>query len=210
MNLDNNFPAPLQVLMFLGSATLFGILALLTVYGVIRKKAWTKWPAIALGIGMISYLGLLLLFSGVSSEKTLARGQEKYFCEIDCHLAYSVADAEELGPANGVRDIAVTISTRFDESTISARRPKDAPLIPNPRAVQLVDESGKIYAAGSTNGVPLETPLIPGQSYTTTLMFEVPQNAKGLRLLITAPGGPVQWLIGNEMSVGHKKTYMAL
>jgi hypothetical protein len=210
MNLDNNFPAPLQVLMFLGSATLFGILALLTVYGVIRKKAWTKWPAIALGIGMISYLGLLLLFSGVSSEKTLARGQEKYFCEIDCHLAYSVADAEELGPANGVRDIAVTISTRFDESTISARRPKDAPLIPNPRAVQLVDESGKIYAAGSTNVVPLETPLIPGQSYTTTLMFEVPQNAKGLRLLITAPGGPVQWLIGNEMSVGHKKTYMAL
>lgn len=210
MNLDNNFPAPLQVLMFLGSATLAGMLLLVTVYGAIRRKPWVKWPAMGLAIGVVIYMGLLFLFSGVSNERTLARGQEKHFCEIDCHLAYSVTDVKELWADNGEREIAVTIRTRFDETTISARRPKDAPLTPNPRLVQLVDGAGKIYAVGSTQGVPLETPLIPGQSYTTTVMFEIPQNAEGLRLLITAPGGPVQWLIGNEMSVGHKKTYLAL
>ena len=210
MNLDNNFPAPLQVLMFLGSATLAGILVLVIVYGAIRRRTWVKWPAMGLVIGVIIYMGLLLLFSAVSNEKTLARGREKYFCEIDCHLAYSVVDVKELGTADGVRDFAVTIRTRFDESTISAQRPKNAPLTPNPRSVQLVDHLRKTYAAGPAEGVPLETPLIPGQSYTTTIKFEVPQDAEGLRLLITAQGGPVEWLIGNELSLGHKKTYLAL
>lgn len=210
MNLDNNFPAALQVLMFLGSAMVTGILVLVTVYGAIRKRAWVKWPLIGLAVVGVLYLGLLFLFSGVSSEKTLARGQEKYFCEIDCHLAYSVADVKELGTANGAKQLAVTVRTRFDESTTSPQRPKDAPLTPNPRAIELIDRSGKVYAAGAAEGTPLERPLVPGQSYTTTLMFQVPPGAERLRLSITAPSGPVEWLIGNEMSFGHKKTYMAL
>lgn len=210
MNLDNNFPAALQVLMFLGSATLAGILLLVIIYGAIRKRAWVKWPIIGLAAGAVIYIGLLFLFTRVSKEKTLTRGQEKYFCEIDCHLAYSVTDVKEFSAASGSKQLAVTVRTRFDESTISPQRPKNAPLTPNPRAVELIDRSGKVYAAGATEGTPLERPLIPGQSYTTTLTFQVPQGAEGLRLLITAPEGPVEWLIGNEMSMGHKKTYMAL
>jgi hypothetical protein len=210
VNLDNNFPAPLQVLMFLGSATLAGILVLVIIYGAIRRRTWVKWPLLGLVIGVVIYMGLLLLFSAVSNEKTLARGQEKYFCEIDCHLAYSVVDVKELGTTNGLQDFVVILRTRFDESTVSAQRPKNAPLMPNPRTVQLVDRRGNTYKAGRPEGVPLGTPLIPGQAYTTMIKFEVPPNAEGLRLLITAPGGPVEFLIGNEMSLGHKKTYMGL
>jgi hypothetical protein len=103
----------------------------------------------------------------------------------------------------------VTVRTRFDERTISARRPKDAPLRPNPRRVRLVDETGHAYAPMEVQGTALEEPLIPGQSYTTTFFFAVSRQS-GLRLLITSTDGPMVLLIGNEMSWGHKKTFLAL
>jgi hypothetical protein len=62
----------------------------------------------------------------------------------------------------------------------------------------------------SRQGSSLEKELIPGQSYTTTLIFPVAQVEPGMKLLITSPGGPVALLIGNEMSLAHKKTYLAL
>ena len=210
MNLDNNFPAPLQALLFLGTATLCGMLVLVTVYGAIRKRRWTRWLLVGLGTIVLAYLGLILIFSGVSREVTLARGQEKYFCEIDCHLAYSIADVQERPAGDGIRQIAVTLRTRFDQTTISAHRPKDAPLTPNPRATELVDAAGKVFRPTAQQGTPLTQPLIPGQSYDSILIFQVPEASKGLRLLVTAPEGPVQWLIGNEMSFGHKKTYLTL
>jgi hypothetical protein len=36
----------------------------------------------------------LLAASAISREWSLPPGEEKYFCEIDCHLAYSVAGVE--------------------------------------------------------------------------------------------------------------------
>ena len=210
MNLDNNFPAPLQVLMFLGSAMLAGVLMLVSMYGIIRKKSWLRWSLGALATGAVIYFGLVLIFSGVSSERTLARGQEKYFCEIDCHLAYSISDTQSIAEGNSDRLVAVTVRTRFDEKTISATRPKNASLTPNPRTVQLVDDAGNTFAPGLSSGTSLDRPLIPGESYLSTFVFKVPNTAQGLRMLITAPGGPVEFLIGNELSFGHKKTYMAL
>lgn len=210
MNLDNNFPAPLQVLMFLGSAMLAGVLILVSLYGLIRRKPWVRWSLGGLSIVAVIYFVLLLVFSEASREKTLARGQEKYFCEIDCHLAYSVADVQQIGEGNTGRLVAVTVRTRFDQETISRARPKNAPLTPNPRSVQLVDDAGEIFSPGMTSGTSLAQPLVPGTSYSTTFVFKVPNTAEGLRLLITAPGGPTEFLIGNELSLAHKKTYMAL
>jgi hypothetical protein len=43
------------------------------------------------------------------------------------------------------------------------------------------------------------------------LEFKVPKDARGLRLLIeTVPGWPDRLVIGDENSLGHKKTYFAL
>ncbi len=210
MHTDGNFPAPLQALGFLGAATLTGLLALVLVYGLIAGKPWVKRLAFVLAAEVALYLGLVFVFSVLSREQTLARGEEKYFCEIDCHLAYSVVNVAELGKDTSQRELAVTIQTRFDEHTISPRRPKEAPLTPNPREVVLLDAAGSTYAPRTLSGTPMETELIPGQSYQTTLVFDMPKEASGLRLLIAAPAGPTPILIGNEMSWGHSKTYLGL
>ena len=209
MHTDNNFPAALQAMAFLGAAMLGGVLLLTTIYGAIRKKSWTKRTLMTLMAGAGIYLVLVLGFSALSKEATLAHGQEKYFCEIDCHLAYSIVDTK-WGSAGESRALAVTIRTRFDENTISSHRPKDAPLAPSARAVTVIDQNGNSYLPTQVQGTPLAKELVPGESYTTTFEFSVPQITSGLRLLITAPEGPVRLLIGNEMSVGHKKTYFTL
>jgi hypothetical protein len=41
------------------------------------------------------YALVLIGVSLTSHEKTLAPGENKYFCEIDCHIAYSVVNFEE-------------------------------------------------------------------------------------------------------------------
>lgn len=209
MYFDGNLPAAFQVLMFLGSGMLAGVLGLVSLYGFARKKVWAKktFGVLAMGAGL--YLLLLAGFSIVSREQILPRGQEKYFCEIDCHLAYSIADVKWVGEGP-TRALAVTVQTRFDEKTISLRRPKDAPLMPNPRKVVLVYAGGNSVAPSSTSGTPLTTELVPGQAYLTTFLFPAAQARPGERLLITSTDGPMVLLIGNEMSWGHKKAYLSL
>jgi hypothetical protein len=152
-------------------------------------------------------LALLLSFSVASHETALAHGQEKYFCEIDCHLAYSVLDAHTQPDGH----LVVTLRTRFDETTTSPNRPKDASLTPSAREARLIDSAGREYAPASTAGTPLLTPLKPADSYTTQLEFNLPKDATGLRLLInTIPQWPDRIVIGDENSWLHKKTYFAL
>jgi hypothetical protein len=176
------------------------------------------------------YAVVLFGASVLSHEWTLAPGEEKYFCEIDCHLAYSVADtatAKTLGSgagqvtAQGIFYI-VNVRTRFDEKTISPHR-GDAPLDPSPRVVTLVDDQGLRYgvsaaaqatlAAADGAGTPLTQPLRPGESYTTRLVFELPAGTQNPRLLIESPAEP-GWLgrvlIGDEGSLFHKKVFLRL
>lgn len=209
MHFDGNFPAPLQVLAFLGSGTLAGVLVLVSLYGFARNKVWAKKTLGLLAAGAGLYLLLLAGFSIFSHEQTLPRGEEKYFCEIDCHLAYSIADVKWVDDGRAGA-LIVTVRTRFDETTISSRRPKDAPLMPNPRRVMLVDAKGNSHAPSSMAGTPPTTELIPGRTYLTTFKFPEIQVLTGQRLLITSTDGPMVLLIGNEMSWGHKKTYLAL
>jgi hypothetical protein len=203
-----NFPAPLAVLGFLaacGGLVLAGGSAL--IFWFARKPKFARVAAVAIGTGAVVYFALLFGFSAGSHETALARGQEKYFCEIDCHLAYSVVDVKTHPDGRYL----VTLRTRFDETTTSPSRPKDATLTPSPREERLVDSSGHKYAPVTTAGVPLLTPLKPADSYITKLEFNLPKEATGLRLLIkTAPQWPDYVVIGDENSWLHKKTYFAL
>jgi hypothetical protein len=105
----------------------------------------------------------------------------------------------------------ITLRTRFDETTISPNRPKDAPLTPSPREARLFDDAGHEYTPVSIEGTPLLTPLKPAESCTTQIEFDVPKDATGLRLLLnTTPGWPDPIVIGDENSWLHKKTYFAL
>lgn len=207
-----NFPAPLAVLGFLASvAGLFLALAAALIFWFARKPKFARVAALIIAAGAVVYFALLLGFSAGSHATTLARGQEKYFCEIDCHLAYSIVDVKTQPDGR----YFITLRTRFDETTTSPNRPKDAPLTPSPREVRLIDSAGREYLPLATQGTPLLTPLKPADSYTTQLEFQLPKDAPkdatGLRLLLnTTPGWPDHVVIGDENSWLHKKTYFAL
>jgi len=214
-----NFPAPVSVLGFLAAAAglVLGALALLVALFV-RKQKIAGWILKLAAAGAAIYLLLLIGFSFGSRTKSLAHGEEKYFCEIDCHLAYTVLDAREVRTMTSGQGeqiargtfYVVTLRTRFDETTISATRPKEAPLTPNPRVVKLLDAKGASYEPVRVSGTALLTPLKPGDSYTTQLVFDVPWKLENPRLLVASEGWPERWLIGGEGSWGHGKTYFAL
>src|SRR6266404_5583349 len=74
--------AHLMLLLFLATV-LFG--------AVLRAKLATRAGGL-LAIACVCGYGVILLGTGVfSSSKTLPEGRWKYFCEPDCHIAYSVA-----------------------------------------------------------------------------------------------------------------------
>lgn len=228
MNTNVNFPAPLGVLGFLGACFVLVVLGLVAMHAlVVRRYGRARVSLVLLACVTATYFGVVLLFSFASGEKVLARGEEKHFCEIDCHLAYSVAGvrrAKTLGEgatqatASG-EFLVVTLKTRFDETTISARR-GDGELYPNPRSVTVYDADGHVYAPsemgwralGSTGsgGVPIETPLRPGESYTTELVFDLPADARAERLLVNESDLPTRFIIGHENSPLHKKTEFKL
>jgi hypothetical protein len=206
-----NFPAPLAVLGFLAACGgLFLAVGSALVFWFARKEKFARIATFSVGIGAVIYFGLLLGFSAGSRQMELARGQEKYFCEIDCHLAYSVANVRTRVDALST-DYLVTLRTRFDPTTTSPRRPKDAALRPSSREVRLVDDAGREYAPVASSGTSLMTPLKPADSYITQFEFRVPKDMKGLRLLVrTTPAWPDHLVIGDENSWLHQKTYFAL
>lgn len=209
--------APLVILALLGSAFLLVCAAV----GAGVAAAARRFP-LAKGIGgaglavAAGYAVLLFGAALFSRERTLAPGEKKYFCEIDCHLAYDVAAAAAPDPATRV----VTVRTWFDPSTIASFR-GNAPLRPNPRTVWLVDDAGRRYAPSEAAtqawekmhggpSTPLDRELRPGESYTTTFAFALPSDARGTRLFIGNTGGPEGLLIGHENSPLHGKVYFAL
>ena len=212
MNSNMNFPS---VLAFpgLAAAVIGGLLAvaiIATLFFARQRKA-ARIVAMLTGAGAVVYIALLFGCSLVSKQKVLARGQEKYFCEMDCHLAYSIVSVKEEPSGSDAKRYVVALKTRFDETTISSHRPKDVPLMPSPREIKLMDSAGRTFAPESSRGLSLMQPLVPGESYTTELTFAVPAGAQGLKLLVrTVPGFPDQFVIGNENSLFHNKTYLAL
>jgi hypothetical protein len=220
--------APVVVLFFLGTIFLIGASFLVLLYGAVRRSGFfTKLGGSAMLAIVTGYFLLLTGVSFASSEEVLPAGGWKYFCEIDCHIAYSLIGAQTtaaLGPetqqvfAHG-EFVVARVKTWFDERTISAHR-GNGPLTPNNRKIFLVDETGQRFApspGGQTaldrlisHSTPLTQPLRPGESYVTDLVFDVPRHANELRLLITEDDPETRLVIGHENSLLHKKVYFAV
>jgi len=220
--------APMVVFLFLGTVSLLGISALVLFYGAVRRSS--IFAIIGAGATVTIATGYMLLLSSVSvasSEKILPPGGWKYFCEIDCHIAYSVTDAHTaaaIGPemqqasARG-SFVVVRLKTWFDERTISAHR-GNGPLTPNRRKIQLVDDLGRSFVPSpegqaaldrlDSASTPLTKPLRPGESHFADFVFDVPKEARGLRLLLTEDDPESFLVIGHENSFLHKKIYLGL
>lgn len=199
---------PVAVLLFMGAVFSAFILAGTYLFARLTKRErLARISSRAFVAGGVAYYALLVIGSLTSTNRTLAPGEEKHICEIDCHLAYSVAAARAESVGGGLVRHVVTVKVRFDEETISARRSRTAPLSPNRRYVALVDDAGNEYP-GSTEGLTRE--LIPGESYTTDIAFEVPQKATGLRLVLRNADPETALIIGHENSLLHRKTTLAI
>lgn len=219
-----NLAAPLGALALLGTGFLLLVVGLALGYSIVRQKGGLRKFAL-LAIVLIAglYLAMLLIFSFASKEKLLARGEEKHFCEIDCHLAYSITDVQEtktLGEAPNQVTAAgtfrvVTVKTRFDETTIGRNR-GDGLLYPNSRVVTVSDENGKEYFPSTlaqsvleksqAAGTAMTIPLRPSETYSTTLVFDLPADIKTPTLLIHEGESLTHFVIGHENSFLHKKT----
>lgn len=193
-----------------------------------RGLAWKVFVAAV--ILLAGYSAVLFGASVGSHEWVLAPGEQKYFCEIDCHLAYSVGGVERtksigIGAASATANgtfLVVSVRAWFDPRTISAHR-GNGPLDPSPRMVTLVDEAGQEYPVSALGqqaleqsgqaGTPLTQPLRPGDSYISRVVFDVPAGSRDLRLLVASPTEP-HWigrvLIGDEGSFLHKKVFLRL
>jgi hypothetical protein len=176
------------------------------------------------------YVLVLLGASFASQTWALGPDEEKYFCEVDCHIAYSVTGVTQSKTLGADANIAtasgtfyvVKVRTRFDERTISSHR-GDAPLVPSPRAVTIEDDEEREYpvsAAGEDAlakaggaGTEMTQALRPGEFYTTQIVFDLPADARHPRLLISSPTNPTwigRLLIGDENSLFHKKVFFRL
>ena len=209
--------APLVILAFLGAGLALVCAALgAAVSAAMRRFGLAKW----LGLGALAVAAgyAVLLFGAAlfSRERTLAPGERKYFCEMDCHIAYDVTSAESPDATTHV----VTVRSWFDAKTTAPFR-GDGPLSPNPRVVWLEDEAGRRFppsvagtaaweAAHGHPSAPLSRELRPGESYTTTFVFTLPADAQGVRLFVGDEAGPENLLIGHENSPLHGKVYFAL
>ncbi len=224
MYTNGNLEAHIAAMLFLATAGLaFLLLGSATVLFFVRRN-WARQALIGCAALVAGYAAVLAGFSVASYERTLARGEEKHFCELDCHIAYSVQDVERVPTIGDVTAkgefYIVRLRTLFDPTTISPRRPKDAPLTPVPPDVMLVDDSGRAYGVSITGQNAWDTihgpqpsarePLVPGASYDRILVFDGTRGEKSPRLLLTLVGPPSPILVGDESSPGHKKTYLSL
>src|SRR5260370_34154206 len=131
--------APLTVIAFLGTAAFLAVAAPAALAAFWMRKKWIGIAATLLAfLFTCGYALVLVGVSLTSHEKTLSPGENKYFCEMDCPIAYSVVgfgEAKALGDksqqtlASG-RFVIVRLKTWFDPSTISEHR-VDSPLAPN-------------------------------------------------------------------------------
>jgi hypothetical protein len=220
--------APIVVLLFLGAVFVTAASLLVLLYGAVRRsKLYARIGGAAALTIVGCYLLLLCCVSLASSEKLLPPGGWKYFCELDCHIGYSVAGVQTtsvIGPEmkqESVRGqlVIVHLKVWFDEHTISPNR-GDGPLTPNARRVVLVDANRDTYLespeAAATlarlhgDAGPLRQSLRPGQSFTKELVFDVPKDASGLRLLITEDDPETVLIVGHENSLLHHKIYLSL
>jgi hypothetical protein len=178
---------------------------------LLKQAAWTRWLLRIEVAGLALYLLLFLGFSLTSRTRELAPGVEKHICEVDCHLAYAVAGLDTThvyqGRAAKGTFYIVTVRARFDSNTIAPWRPRDLPLSPNGRTVALVDDRGHRYTASPDS---LNRRLVPGQTFTTRFVFDVPPGAAHLRLLLASSDWPTHLLIGHENAFLHGKVLFQL
>ena len=153
---------------------------------------------------------LLLGASLTSRERVLGLDEDKKFCGfyLDCHMQVAVTSVDtvrELGlrRANG---LFYVVTLRVSSDAVRARLNLIAPRL------VLSDSAGRTYdrVPNTTDMDALAREIGPEESFQSTIVFDVPEDAADLRLHMSM-GFWVdrlveKFLIGDEDSVLHKRT----
>lgn len=207
---------PFAVLAFLalvGSVLASGVAVLAAL--LMKHRLWARRFTIAGAAGVATYAVMLLVASFTSSDRVLAPGETKHICEIDCHTAYTVVSAgtaKTIGgrTARGLFHV-ITVRVAFDSSTIGPRRGMSS-LTPGPREARVVDRAGAWYPLAEPGNVDsLQRGIVPGESFTRDLVFDLPVGIEEPKLLITQRTIlPDRLMIGWEDSFLHGKVYFRI
>ena len=140
-----------------------------------------------LAIGAAIYMTIVIAVTLFSTRRAYRVGEER--CNEDWCI--TVTDWQR-GAGKPLSNAAV-----FLRLSNHARRD---PMGERETVVYLVDAQGRRFDPVFNPGeLPFSTVLQPGQSVTTTRRFQIPEDARDLRLIYKAEGGfPIGWFIITE------------
>jgi hypothetical protein len=186
-------------LLFLGAvfASLVALVAAAAAF-IRRRRARGISILRTLVVCVAGYLAVVVVAGYLSPQRVLKIGEP--WCFDDWCLS---VEGVSRTPAASAFDYKVTFRI-FSRALRVAQRARGA-------WIYLIDDRGHQYASRPGPGdVPLDVLLEPSESVTTSRDFRVPQSARGLGL-ITGHGGPIsKFIIGDEASLFHKRTFVRL
>lgn len=173
-----------------------------------------------------AYLLILVTVSLTSRERVLRLGEDKKFCGfyLDCHTQIAVTRVDTtrvLGtPPDQVAAAGVFYVVRLRLSSDA----KAATLRFVDPELTITDQAGRSFvrsaageralAAAEGPPAPLDQPIGAGGSYASTVVFDLPADARGPRLQVTdgfwAERLVELFLIGDEDSIFHARTSFRL
>lgn len=196
------------------------------IYGLVKKRFnVVKGTSVLMVIIIGIYFVILILVSIHSHNRLLSLGEVKHFSGfyLDSHLGAEVMDVKKTDTIDSLTNVKSAQNQDFYLVTLkitnNARR---ATLRLHDPIVEIMDEQGKRFRPqfiGKTlihspqNGIPqLALPVGPNDdSFTQDLVFEIPSSVQGLKLLVEEGDWfPEIFLIGDEKSLLHKKTYFQI
>jgi hypothetical protein len=182
-------------------ATLVTLLSALGV-AVIGRRALSLRMLGALGIAVAGYLVIGLLVSGMVPQRVIAVGDP--WCFDDWCLS-----VEHATRTVGSSDVTYAVDLRVES------RAKRVTQRAAGAWLYVIDDRGRRYAPDpAPSAVPLDVRLAPSESVTTSRVFHVPPDARGLGV-ITGHGGPYCGVmsfavIGDAGCLFHKATMIRL
>jgi hypothetical protein len=167
---------------------------------------WRTMAKLTIAVAALGYLGLLVITSLTSDERTLEPGARYAFCGfyLDCHLGVSVEQART-EPVRAGAGYRYVVQLRFDSDARRARL-----TLRNP-TLMLMDVRGRRFLP-VTN--PANVTLNPGEVSRSELVFETPEPLQFPRLVVRQ--GPrlerllETFLVGDADSILHQRVYLAL
>jgi hypothetical protein len=195
------------------------VAAILMVFAFWTNRNWLK--SFVLGgvmTWLFAYIFLLFCGSFFSVERTLAFNEPKEFCGFyfDCHLHTAVMDARKtktLGDltANGEFYILkVKVSSDAKRESLRLVETEAKVIDAQNREFRRNIEAEKFLGAQPE----FETTISPNESFTKEIVFDVPTDAKNLRLDLKDGYGIDNYieaiLIGDEDSILHKRNYFQI